>query len=188
MRVGSERPDSTQEVDASDVLEVVPVDVAREDASSTPSLIRVEVDMDVGRNDETCQIRVPSIHRKGLLFSAMGGALVLGAVLTASLFARGSPGGSETSVRHVRSLHAVAAEFLPLAGSSAGDGEGWFDPSSSSSGSIRFAASSRVPVWLDGKRLSAASAIVSCGVHQVKVGASARRNVVVPCGAEVVVR
>jgi hypothetical protein len=43
-------------------------------------------------------------------------------------------------------------------------------------------------VWLDGKKMTAGSALVTCGAHQVKIGARSRaRSVQVPCGGEVVV-
>jgi hypothetical protein len=42
-------------------------------------------------------------------------------------------------------------------------------------------------VWLDGKKLSAASAPVSCGTHQVKIGRTHARSIQVPCGGELVV-
>jgi hypothetical protein len=41
-------------------------------------------------------------------------------------------------------------------------------------------------VWLDGQKLNAASATVTCGKHQVKVGAHGRAHPVdVPCGGEI---
>jgi hypothetical protein len=41
-------------------------------------------------------------------------------------------------------------------------------------------------VWLDGKRLTATSSLVSCGKHQLRLGARDRgRTVDVPCGGEV---
>jgi hypothetical protein len=43
-------------------------------------------------------------------------------------------------------------------------------------------------VWIDGKRLTATTVAVTCGPHQIKVGASARaRSLDVPCGGELVV-
>jgi hypothetical protein len=40
-------------------------------------------------------------------------------------------------------------------------------------------------VWLDGKKLSATSVLVSCGTHQVKVGHGRKHSIDVPCGGEV---
>jgi hypothetical protein len=43
-------------------------------------------------------------------------------------------------------------------------------------------------VWIDGKKLTSTSALVGCGVHQIKVGARAKpRSVDVPCGGEIVI-
>jgi hypothetical protein len=41
------------------------------------------------------------------------------------------------------------------------------------------------PLVVDGKRITATSAIVACGKHTVRVGRSKLREVVVPCGATV---
>ncbi|MDP9150920.1 MAG: hypothetical protein M3O36_13400, partial [Myxococcota bacterium] len=41
-------------------------------------------------------------------------------------------------------------------------------------------------VWLDGAKLTGASSVVSCGTHQIKVGARSRpRAIEVPCGAQI---
>jgi hypothetical protein len=43
-------------------------------------------------------------------------------------------------------------------------------------------------VWIDGKKMTSTSALVGCGVHQIKVGARARpRPVDIPCGGEIVI-
>jgi hypothetical protein len=42
-------------------------------------------------------------------------------------------------------------------------------------------------VWLDGKKLSSSSALVSCGTHQVKVGRHKTHSIDVPCGGEIAV-
>jgi hypothetical protein len=39
-------------------------------------------------------------------------------------------------------------------------------------------------VWLDGKKLSSSSAMVSCGTHQIKVGFRRAHSIDVPCGGE----
>jgi hypothetical protein len=60
-------------------------------------------------------------------------------------------------------------------------------PEPPSTGTVRLrrpASPSRV--WLDGSKLTAASSVVSCGTHQIKVGARARpRSVDVPCGGQI---
>jgi hypothetical protein len=50
---------------------------------------------------------------------------------------------------------------------------------------VRPAAPGRV--WLDGKKLTSSSAVVSCGTHQIKVGARKGHSVDVPCNGEVAV-
>ncbi len=40
-------------------------------------------------------------------------------------------------------------------------------------------------VWLDGKKLTSRSAIVSCGTHQIKVGLRRTHSIDVPCGGEI---
>jgi hypothetical protein len=42
-------------------------------------------------------------------------------------------------------------------------------------------------VWLDGKKLTSPTALVSCGTHQIKVGFKARHSIDVPCGGEIAV-
>ncbi len=42
-------------------------------------------------------------------------------------------------------------------------------------------------VWLDGRKLTSGSALVSCGAHQLRVGRGRARSVQVPCGGELVV-
>jgi hypothetical protein len=40
-------------------------------------------------------------------------------------------------------------------------------------------------VWLDGNKLTNANAVVTCGQHQVKVGARGKPHAIdVPCGGE----
>jgi hypothetical protein len=40
-------------------------------------------------------------------------------------------------------------------------------------------------VWLDGKKLSSGSSLVSCGTHQIKVGLRRAHSIDVPCGGEI---
>jgi hypothetical protein len=42
-------------------------------------------------------------------------------------------------------------------------------------------------VWVDGKKLTADSAILGCGAHLIRVGRGRARSVQVPCGGELVV-
>jgi hypothetical protein len=59
---------------------------------------------------------------------------------------------------------------------------------SSSTGTVRLdRPATTARVWLDGKRLSSSSLLVSCGTHQIKVGRSRKHSIDVPCGGEIVV-
>lgn len=40
-------------------------------------------------------------------------------------------------------------------------------------------------VWLDGKKLTSPSALVSCGTHRIKIGHSRTHSIDVPCGGEI---
>jgi hypothetical protein len=61
------------------------------------------------------------------------------------------------------------------------------ETSPSTSGTVRFILPAKPSwIWLDGKRLTGTSAIVSCGTHQVKVGYYPKHAVTVPCGGELV--
>jgi hypothetical protein len=42
-------------------------------------------------------------------------------------------------------------------------------------------------VWLDGKKLTTKSALVSCGTHQIKVGLKRTHSIDVPCGGDIAV-
>jgi hypothetical protein len=59
------------------------------------------------------------------------------------------------------------------------------DPSSST-GTVRLDRPA-LPghVWLDGKKLQAKSALVSCGTHLIKVGRGRSHSIDVPCGSEI---
>ena len=60
-------------------------------------------------------------------------------------------------------------------------------PASPTTGTLRLRRPAQPgSVWLDGTRLKATSTVVTCGLHQIRVGARSRtREVIVPCGAEV---
>jgi hypothetical protein len=74
---------------------------------------------------------------------------------------------------------AVATKPSPAAAAAA-------PPDPASAGTVRLGRSTLVGhVWLDGKKLSAPSVLVSCGTHQVKVGHGRKHSIDVPCGGEI---
>jgi hypothetical protein len=61
-------------------------------------------------------------------------------------------------------------------------------PDPASAGTVRLARPTLAGhVWLDGKKVSASSVIVSCGTHQLKVGHGRKHSIDVPCGGEIAV-
>jgi hypothetical protein len=83
---------------------------------------------------------------------------------------------------------AAAASPAPNPGPSSGSGailEIESEPVVASSGTIT-SPGSAWPMFIDGKRITAASAIVSCGHHMVRVGRAKAHDVVVQCGATIV--
>jgi hypothetical protein len=200
---GRSSPEATQEIDASDVLEVI--QVAREERHSSPSLLRVgfDVDVELGRNDETCQIRLAA-RRKVLSRYVIGAVAVSCLILVASVVKRevgSSDAHASTGALPAPSPAARPLPSTPTASTAAipppppapisipsppAAASTSSDTTASTSGSIRFTAPAKAGwLWLDGKRLSGTSAIVSCGTHQVKVGYNAKHAVAVPCGGEV---
>jgi hypothetical protein len=197
MGYGRSGPEATQEIDASDVLEVI--QVVPGEAPSYPSLIGVGVDLATGRDDQTQQIRLAA-RRRQLSRYVIGAVAASCLILVASFVKRETASASvqphaavpppvATTARAPRAL-AFAANIPPpppASTSSSPSGDVASQESEGASGSIRFAAPAKAGwIWLDGKRLTATSAIVSCGTHQVKVGYRAKHAVVVPCGGEVV--
>jgi hypothetical protein len=197
MRPGRSGPESTQEIDASDVLEVMPV--SRVERRSYPSLMKVGIDLGVdieaGRNDDTHQIRLAA-RRKELSRYVIGAVAVSCAILVASFVKREASASSGTLPSTQPTMHPAAAApapartALPVA-IPPPPPQAVATPApttdSTGSGSIRFTPPAKAGwIWLDGKRLSGTSAFVSCGTHQVKVGYSAKHVVTVPCGGELV--
>jgi hypothetical protein len=159
------------------------------------------------RAAQTGSIRLPLRRRRlgGIVIATVGGCALL---LVAAVIARVSHASSEprnapsiakdgpaslVAAPHAEVAAAAAhgpiaapAPAAPVAPASASSGA---TPESPTSGTVRVARPATPGrVWLDGKRLSAPSAVVMCGPHQVKVGASGRaRSLQVPCGGELVI-
>jgi len=61
-------------------------------------------------------------------------------------------------------------------------------PDPASAGTVRLSRPTLAGhVWLDGKKVSATSVVVSCGTHQLKVGHGRKHSIDVPCGGEIAV-
>jgi hypothetical protein len=208
MRPLAKPPEATQEVDAADVLEMSEV-LRRDDERSSPSLMRVGIDLDVGRFDETVQVRLFE-RRKKLARYVVAAVTASCCILVASFVKYASSPHAGTSpgspAAPAPSPVAVGANPLsppamappvvnippppvappPAAAQPPVSGGATSDTSASGSGTVRFVSPAKTGIWLDGKRLTGNSAIVSCGAHQVKVGYYAKHGVTVPCGGELV--
>jgi hypothetical protein len=225
-------PEATQEIDASDVLEVSdPPRARRPDPVSSPSIRPVGIDVQLaryrqdllasleareaaermGRGDETCQLRLVA-RRRELSRYVIGAVAVSCAILVASLVKHESraAAGSQSSAAEVgphplvtprpaaRPSYAGAdipppppAVALPTPATTPQTiptvpSTQTTQTVASGSGTLRFTSPARSWIWVDGKRLTGTSAIVSCGTHQIKVGYYAKHAVVVPCDGELV--
>jgi hypothetical protein len=193
---GWKGPEATQEIDASDVLEVIAID--REEARSFPSLVPVGIEVGPERRDDSIRLRLAA-RRRELSRYVIGAVAVSCAILVASVVKREVVPKAEAVSVATPHAAVVAPSALPTPRAPAPqpppvNASGPVaaavpvpDAPTTGSGGIRFAPPAKAGwVWLDGKRLTATSAIVTCGTHQVKVGYSPRHAVVVPCGGEVV--
>jgi hypothetical protein len=92
--------------------------------------------------------------------------------------ANGASGGSTATP-------ATAATPAPASAPAAIGGAA---PDPASAGTVRLSRPTLAGhVWLDGKKVSATSVVVSCGTHQLKVGHGRKHSIDVPCGGEIAV-
>jgi len=163
--------DATDQFDAKDILYML--QVARE-RRSTPSLAPVDLDVEPEAAPDLAQ------RRRALgrwVVCAVGAAC---AILATSAVKLAHPPGAaaaaqpaaEVTPRQARAT--ITRTDSPPA--STGDGAGL----------VRFDTKPGW-AWLDGRQLTATSAFVPCGPHQVQIGGQELREVQVPCGGEVVV-
>jgi hypothetical protein len=184
------------------------VALPRKSLSSSSSIAPVGLDLAAeraGADEEanpTMQIRLPGRrrHLRGIVIGAIAGcALILVAAGIARVgHASSSVDGTASTTPPVATVTTVAATSAvaatsvpqamtpptatgsPVATSPTGPGN------AASTGTVRLdrpALPGRV--WLDGKKLSSTSAIVSCGTHQIKVGRGRTHSLDVPCGSEI---
>lgn len=213
-RKGSAPAEATQALQALDIVDVVEIappepraggiPSPRRMAISNPSIAPVGLDLAPARggaDDEanaTMQVRALAPLRrrqlKGIVIGAVAGCLV---ILLAAGIARIGHASSETQAPSVAAAPATATAVTPVtaaapapspspAAAPASTAAGAAATSLPSTGTVRLGRPA-VPgrVWLDGKKLTSASALVSCGTHQVKVGFKRSHSIDVPCGGEV---
>ena len=190
--------------------------VASRSLASSASIAPVGLEIEVDNTDERVEPAKEEAHQTGLFPVPMQrrrlGAVVVGTVagcaliLIAAVVARVSHASNEPTPRATAAKSASAATTpgnLPTSWEQPRPTQGpGLSPVAVSSQSVAGPIGSEVPstgtvrlsrpsaaghVWLDGKKLTSTSALVGCGVHQIKIGAHARpRSVDVPCGGEIV--
>lgn len=207
--------EATQELQAADVLGVLgtmgaAADAPRKPVMSQSSIAPVGLDLahgPAGYNDEaTDDVIVPPPQQPGAR-KKLGKTIVVGTVAACALIlvaagiarvshASDSPSTSaQADPGQNAAATATAAASPAPPPSSPATAAAPQDPASvaapidpSSTGTVRLGHPANAGhVWIDGKKVSATSVLVSCGTHQVKVGRSRKHSVDVPCGGEVVV-
>jgi hypothetical protein len=202
-------PEATQELQALDVVEIVQTPLApstRDSGASNSSIAPVGLDLRprgqrAAAADEevnpTMEIRLP-LPRRRLGVVVVGTLTACALILVAAGVARvvhassGEPGAAAAPPTNA----AVAAATAPasLSASTPASTASVAAPPSAPPASTSGGASTGTVrldrpaypghVWLDGKKLSSSSSMVSCGTHQIKVGFRRTHSIDVPCGGE----
>jgi len=206
-RKGNAPVEATQELQALDVLEIVETlksarpapgtGVSRTTSTSNSSIAPVGLDLMPQRAvaDEeanpTMEIRLPAPRRRrlgGIVIGAIAGcALILVAAGIARVgHASSSPSTAPATTAATTAPSSPATATPPAATAPAATSPAPTSLDVSSTGTVRLDRPALAGhVWLDGKKLSATSALVSCGTHQIKVGRGRTHSVDVPCGSEI---
>ena len=206
-RKGNAPVEATQELQALDVLEIVETlkavsraapgtAVGRKAATSNSSIAPVGLDLMPQRAvaDEevnpTMEIRLPVRRRRlgGVVIGAIAGcALILVAAGIARVGHASSSPATSSPLAMPTTTAAATATSAPTTTTTALTGGPAPAPLDvSSTGTVRLDRPATAGhVWLDGKKLSSKSALVSCGTHQIKVGRGRTHSVDVPCGSEI---
>lgn len=208
--------EATQELRAADVVGVLGsfesggvstagVALPRKSLNSQSSIAPVGLDLargtDTGEDDDVLDTPVatalPARRRRlgGIVFVAVAACAAIlvaagiarighasgepsASAATSSPAANGAAGGS-TAAPGTAAATAPAAAAAPIGAAA---------PDPASAGTVRLARPTLAGhVWLDGKKISATSVIVSCGTHQLKVGHGRKHSIDVPCGGEIAV-
>ncbi len=162
-----------------DILQVIPRRV-----SSTPSLVG---------NGSTGRIWLPPPARRRHLTRVVVATVgACGAILIAAAIvhlARSKDENAFAATSGTAAVAPVAAPSSPVPSAAAAPALPAIPPppAEPQSGTVTLQRPAVMGhVWLDGQKLNANSATISCGKHQIKVGAHGRAHAVdVPCGGEV---
>jgi hypothetical protein len=209
--------EATQELRAADVVGVLGsvesggvstagVALPRKSLNSQSSIAPVGLDLahgtDTGEEDDVLDVSVATIlpaRRRRLGKIVVGAVVACAAILIAAGVARighasGEPSASAATSNPGANGAAGGSTATPGPGAAAPStvaaqsSIGAAAPDPASAGTVRLARPTLAGhVWLDGKKISATSVIVSCGTHQLKVGHGRKHSIDVPCGGEIAV-
>ena len=205
-------PEATQELQASqilDVLEGLPAASRpreRRPLGSQSSIAPVGLDLAAGRDsvyeDDDIQVTAGVVvppRRRNLGKVVIGAVAACALILVAAGVTRVSQASSEpsspakagtpTTEQPTATTATPTTQPPPRAVTSPSPGTvGVRAPDSSSTGTVRLdrpAAPGKV--WIDGKKISATSVLLTCGTHQIKVGHGRKHSIDVPCGGEIAI-
>jgi hypothetical protein len=212
-RKGSAPAEATQSLSALDVVEIESLEpepiegtpAPRKTLASNSSIAPVGLDLVPSRaraEDEantTAHIRLPSRRKRlgGIVIGAVAGCVLI--LLGAGIARIGHASGESQAEAHtavpatatapgVTTAQAPASPPVTTSASTAPPttATGGSSGSTESTGTVRINRPA-VPghVWLDGKKLTSSSALVSCGTHQIKVASKRAHSIDVPCGGEI---
>jgi hypothetical protein len=177
--------------------------VTRKSLASNSSIAPVGLDLMPQRAiaDEevnaTMQVRLPARRRRlgGIVIAAIAGCTLILVAAGVARVGHASSAPDPASSPALAALPATTAAATTPPGvdpspattpAPATTAAATASPTLSSTGTVRLDRPA-LPghVWLDGKKLSSRSALVSCGTHQIKVGRGRTHSVDVPCGSEI---
>jgi len=207
MRRGGVSAEWTQELQAADVLEVLEPG-ARPRARSSSSIAPVGLDLAPtravdGEISPTMEIRLPRRRRRlgavvaatvagcGLILVAAGIARVVHAggepTSTASASTTVGAAVATTAAKPASPSPATTPPAAPARPSARNEAVAATpSPDTPTTGTLRLERPARPGhVWLDGRKLSSSSALVTCGTHRIKIGRHRTHTVDVPCGGEI---
>jgi hypothetical protein len=201
-RKGGPPAEATQQLQAMDVLEVIDAPAVGEvgfrkaTPSSSSSIAPVGLDLMARRPkreedpNPTVQIRIPARQRRlgNIVVGALAGCAVIlvAAGIVRVVHASDASPSATTASTTPTADPTVASTATATTPPDTATAPAPPPPVAPSTGTVRLDRPATAGhVWLDGKKLSAPSATVSCGTHQIRVGRGRVHSVDVPCGGEV---
>jgi len=203
--------EATQELQAADVLEVLgtkglaPAGAPRKSLGSQSSIAPVGLDLAVrdaeGDEDEDrgatghVLLAAPRKRFKGLVVSVVSccALILIAAGVARVVHASDEPSSAlhasapaAVTTTQASSPATISPTPAPAPAPATKSPAMAMTPDSNSSGTVRLDKPAKAGhVWLDGTKITSASALVSCGTHRIKVGHGRTHSIDVPCGGEI---